>query len=209
MEKVLILGGGRGLGGAFLKVWQQERPHDEVVVTSRKPVPGFKSRLCDFSKVSDVESLIDFMGDWQPHRVFCFPGGGPYGKFHEKSWKDHDWALKVTLLSPMQIIHSFLTLPGTQQMVVVGSAIAETQADAFAASYSSGKHGLLGLLRSLHAEGLSKDLRLFSPGYMATDMLPNKAALRAELKPKSADDVARRMYDWVTLNTSNWHLIAP
>lgn len=209
MEKILILGGARGLGGALRALWQKERPQDQLVVTSRKPlnIIGIESHICDFSQTQDVEKLLDFMQKWQPDRILCFPGGGPYGAFASKEWKDHHWALKVSLLTPLRVGHQFLKLKNSRQIVFVGSAIAEAAADPFAASYSIAKHGLLGFVESLQAENTGKDIRLFSPGYMATDMLPLPTRQKKQLPVKSAEETAEQMYRWVLDENVGWHFL--
>lgn len=207
MEKILILGGARGLGAAFCNLWQQ-RGRDQMVVTSRKSLTlvGIESRICDFSKKNDIENLLVFMDQWRPQRVFCFAGGGPYGAYAEKDWKDHLWALQVSLLAPLEVLHHFVKSQEGRQMVIVGSAIAESAPDPFAASYSAAKHGLLGAVSSLQGEGLQKDIRLFSPGYMSTDMLPNKAIADKKLKVSSAEQTAQLMFNWVQDKQGSWHL---
>lgn len=206
-EKVVFIGGARGLGQAVFEHWQCRRPNDTCYVTSRRETPlnTVETLRCDFSVEKDVDHLINQLDLWKPERVFCFPGGGPYGAYTQKDWKDHYWALQVTLLSPARIAHHFLSSEYTKQIVLIGSAIAESQPDPFAASYSAAKHGLYGLVSSLQQEDLGKDLRLASPGYMATDLLPQKSADKKNLKTRSVVEVAKEIVDW-SLRDGPWHL---
>ena len=109
-------------------------------------------------------------------------GGGPHGKFQSKEFKDHLWAYKLNLLFPAELIHWSLRNLSLKQFVLVGSSVAESNADPLASSYSSAKHGLKGLVSSINAEGCDFDLRLFSPPYMDTDLLPNNSQPYAEDK---------------------------
>jgi short-subunit dehydrogenase len=206
-EKILILGGRRGLGNEILKYWKFLRPEDQLWSSSRKPFEeaGIATFVCDLSRAVDVEKLLDQIDVLRPQRIFYVPGGGPYGDFASKDWKDHEWALKVTLLTPMRLIHAALKKEFLQQFVCIGSAIAESQADPGAASYAAAKHGLLGLIGSLQPE-TNKDIRLFSPGYMKTDMLP--MAVRDRLVFKDIEEpkkVAKDFVDWVQNPQASWH----
>jgi short-subunit dehydrogenase len=128
-------------------------------------------------------------------RVFYFAGGGPYGDFSSKELKDHRWALETTFMGAMEALH-FAMRNRLKQIVFVGSSIAEDQADPRAASYSAAKHALFGLLRSVWEETPSDvDVRLFSPGYMDTSLLPPGATARQQDLSKP-DEIAARLLEW-------------
>jgi short-subunit dehydrogenase len=107
------------------------------------------------------------------------------------------------------------------QLLFVGSAIAEDKPDPLAASYAAAKHALKGLVGSVAAEleadrkgpkdktasadrgALQVQVKLFSPGYMDTDLLPKDAWPRRKsglLQSPSevAKDLVRLMggYPW-------------
>ncbi|MBK7960771.1 MAG: hypothetical protein IPK04_05925 [Bdellovibrionales bacterium] len=75
--------------------------------------------------------------------------------------------------------------PHFKQGIFIGSQIAERNPDINAASYTAAKHALLGIISTLQKEALegkdtkkaslAHDLRLFSPGYMNTSLLPPTA----------------------------------
>lgn len=207
IEKVAFLGCGKGLGLAVLKCWQEKYPEHQLLLSSRtiqsKKHPVFK---CDFSKPSEVDQLILRLEDFSPQRIFYFAGGGPYGPYAQKKWADHDWALNVTLVTPMKLLNHFLSAPYLKQFITVGSSVAEANADTNAASYSAAKHGLFGLIKTLHGEYPLKDIRLFSPGYMDTDMLPPKALPRMLGKPiLPVESVAGAFLDWTIQPEAPWH----
>jgi short-subunit dehydrogenase len=207
-EKIFIVGTRRGFGQELIKQWREHFPEDALAGSSRREftAPGAETFVFDMSVTTQVNELLKVFESYGPTKVFYVAGGGPYGDFAEKNWKDHLWALQVSLLSPLQVLHFCLKLPSVQQVVLVGSAIAESQPDPGAASYAAAKHGLKGCVSSLQGE-TSKDVRLFSPGYMSTDMLPAEA--QAQLRPKapidSPDLMAKLFIDWVQNPKASWH----
>lgn len=205
-SKVFIIGGRRGFGKSIVEQWRTIHPQDVLVVSSRSKNADY---LFDVSREVDVSALLIALDTEKPERVICVAGGGPYGPFMEKEWKDHVWALNVTLLAPMRLLHHCLRATYCEQIVVVGSAIAENEADKGAASYCSAKHGLLGLCKTVVLES-SKDIRLFSPGYMATDMLPVKSASIKAKTVYNPLEAAKELVQWALISKSTlpegaWH----
>jgi len=206
-EKVIILGARKGLGNEILKKWRDSHPQDQLYGTSRQPftAEGVSTQIFDFSQAEETEKCITYCREQSPHRLFYIPGGGPYGPFVDKKWESHLWALQVTLLTPMRLIHQLLELPSLKQLVVVGSDIAEAKPDAKAASYAAAKHGLKGLVSSLRQE-TTKDLRLFSPGYMQTSLLPPDAEQRVAGKTvENPQKVAEIFVQWAMNTEAPWH----
>lgn len=203
MGKVFIIGGRRGLGLAIAQEWRRAYPLDRVKVSSRRPEAQV---ICDLSSEKSVEDLLLFLDTEKPQRVFCVAGGGPYGEYVSKQWKDHRWALEVCLMAPLRIAHHCLQAPWCEQLVFVGSAIAESSPDRHAASYSSAKHGLIGFLKTVVQES-TKDIRLFSPGYMATEMLPPNAAKILGSSVLDPQQVAVAFREWASSPQAAWHKI--
>ncbi len=207
-EKIFIVGARRGLGEEILRQWRAKFPNDAIAASSRREfsAEGVQTLVFDLSLPQQTEDLLLGLSKFAPTKVFYVAGGGPYGDFAEKDWKDHLWALQVSLLSPLRVLHFCLNLPSVQQIVVVGSAIAESQPDPGAASYAAAKHGLLGCISSLQGE-VRKDVRLFSPGYMSTDMLPTQAQARIGQKGSidSAELVAKLFMEWTQNPQASWH----
>lgn len=201
-ETWILLGASRGLGRAFaLKVGQQN-PNVNLYCFSRKDpqIPGqagFES--FDFSKAENWEPLAEKILSLKARRIFYFAAGGPFGKYQDKEWKDHQWAWKVSFEFPAYLCHRILREPqGILQMVLVGSSVAESHPDPMAGSYSAAKHALLGLISSVQAEKPAVDLRLFSPGYMDTALLPANAWPRQrEAVVKSPEAVAETLWTWI------------
>lgn len=209
-ETVAFIGCSRGLGHAVCMEWSRRELGDQSLLVSRNI--GLLETLSkqlhhpsellslDFAKDSAVDELIPVLKELKPSRLFYFAGGGPFGLFPDKEWKDHQWALNVTLLSPMKLIHRLLRddeLRFLKQVICVGSLIADQKPDPMAASYATAKHGLYGLLSTLVAEESPLDVRLFRPGYMDTDLLPPNAKPRRHSQPvASPETVAESFVGW-------------
>lgn len=181
----LIFGASRGLGRAL--ALHAARNGSPVVGFSRKEnllkamaeeEPLFRYHVADFAKSEDQDRILEHLRAHRYDKIFLVAGGGPYGLYHERALRDHLWALETSFLFPAKVLHLLATLRRGEQTIVVGSSVAESAPDPKAASYCAAKHALKGLTLSLRAENPDWDLRLFSPGYMDTDLLPRNAAVR-------------------------------
>ncbi|WP_409478344.1 SDR family NAD(P)-dependent oxidoreductase [Pseudobdellovibrio sp. HCB154] len=197
-HKFILLGASRGLGWATYEALAKKYPAAEFLLVSRKIGEGnFKSLKCDFSKELSSE-FITTITDFNPTTIIYFAAGGPYGNFQDKKWADHQWALQVSFLFPAQLVHHLMriSVPSLKKFVVVGSAIAENKPDPGAASYCAAKHALKGLISTLQAENKSAfKIDLFSPGYIATDMLPVQSWPRQQGLADTAENVANQLID--------------
>lgn len=228
-ERIAILGASRGLGFELLThllhqtqstVWVSSRKSGTLKENSllREFHHRFEGVSLDFTKTTDLEKLIESLCYFRPSRLFYCSGGGPFGFYSEKPWHAHQWALNLNLLVPAQLLHAILKNKETQfselkQIVFIGSAIAENAADPGAASYASAKHGLKGLIHSvvMETEALPLDLRLYSPGYMDTTLLPPNSRPRQDgswiADPKKiADDLLH----WALspADPNQWHRVS-
>lgn len=202
MEKIGFLGCSRGLGKAVIQSWDFptqafafSRNSENLQKIKVQSGVNLNLQSLDFSRQENLNEMTIQLKALNLDRLFYFAGGGPFGSFTEKKWQDHQWALQVSFLTPAYLLHQ---LTDIKQMVFVGSTIADSSADPKAASYAAAKHGLKGLMTSLIAEGDSRDLRLFRPGYMDTDLLPPNAAPRLEGKSLlSPEYAAEQFIQWV------------
>lgn len=210
-ERIAVLGAGRGLGAAFTLAVAKANPSSELLLISRKepPLKNLISQIgnrasvlkADFSKTPDRDTVLNSMREFQPNRILYFAAGGPYGPFQNLEMKDHRWAWEVTFAFAAEVLH--FALKSTfeiRQAVFIGSAIAEDAADPGAASYSAAKHALRGLVRSVRAEKPHVDVRLYSPGYMDTDLLPAHAWPRQQGLAMDAGPVAEDLLSWIFMN---------
>lgn len=181
-----LIGASRGFGHAVYQALH--RRGETVQVCSRKNPNQIPFHFSfDASKEEDFLKLCDSLQKTEPEVLVYFPGGGPWGLYSEKSYKDHEWAFRVTFLTGSRLLHWVLAekrggaLPKLRQICFIGSAIAESQIDPKAASYCAAKHALKGLVTTVQSELKENpliDLRLFSPPYIDTELLPANAAPR-------------------------------
>lgn len=201
--RIAVLGASRGLGNSLVRFLIDDS-QNHVLGMSRRPGTfeneRFHFQSQDFSNLSCGPAVADALRTFAPEKIFYVAGGGPYGTFHRKQWKDHEWALNVSLLFPMALVHQLTLMDRgswAPQIILLGSDIAENKGDSGAASYSVAKHGLLGLVQSLALEEGPLDVRLFSPGYMDTGLLPPGSRPRVEGRSiLDPDHVARALWDW-------------
>lgn len=208
MERIAILGASRGLGQALANLLQKEEV--ALFLSSRKiqTVEAFQNSnheliQADFTRPEQQDQLLHEIKAFNPHRLFYVAGGGPFGLYPAREWKDHLWAFQVNFLFPALLLHDLLSHLNElrlKQAVFIGSAIAESQPDPMAASYAAGKHALKGLIDSLKLENPGFDLRLFSPGYMDTQMLPANAWPRHQPDPekpvRQPEEIAKQLWQW-------------
>lgn len=147
---------------------------------------NFEAWTFDLTQTSKLSEFTENLSQWAPTHVFYVAGGGPWGLFAEQALQAHQWALQLNLLTPMLLLHGLARQSRIIQWVSVGSAIAESHPDRNASSYSAAKHALKGLITTIQSEGLTNlsgspiDVRLYSPGYMDTALLP--AQFKSQLK---------------------------
>ncbi|MFN7905432.1 MAG: SDR family NAD(P)-dependent oxidoreductase [Pseudobdellovibrionaceae bacterium] len=196
LPAVAFLGASRGLGHQVLLSWQKSFPGTKNIRVARQfkkmETSIFESREnvevlnweVDFSKQEQWAGFLEKLISHKVQKIFYFAGGGPYGGYATKQtsvpsdkWPSQSWSHHVSFLFPAFLIHHGLS--HFQQMVFVGSSVAEIRPDPYAAMYCASKHGLKGLIQSVQKEAEQgkgfTDLRLFSPGYMDTDLLPKNA----------------------------------
>lgn len=207
MKQVVILGASRGLGAELseaackvsgISVMGFGRKEDHLSELKRRH-SNFEYQIADFAKSESQETVLRYLSQKTnaPLAVFYVAGGGPYGPYEKRPWSSHEWSWQVTFLFPARIVHTLLSdgnLSRTQ-ILLVGSSVAESSADPGAASYCAAKHALRGLYETLHQETPGLDLRLFSPGYMDTDLLPKNATVRTKgiYHPR---DMAQELWSW-------------
>ena len=206
MERVAFLGCSRGLGKAICHEMNKQGLLDFSLLISRKEkalktvalqIQG-KHRIIslDFSKKSNLHSILEIVKKHKIKRLFYFAGGGPYGNFTGKDWKDHKWAFQVSFLTPAFLLHQLLKEKNMEQMIFTGSFVTHNKPDPLTASYTSAKEALHSLVTTVIKENPKKDLRLFRPGYMDTDLIPPGAFVRKNEKLLDPKKVASEFLKW-------------
>ena len=215
MDRVVILGASRGLGAELVKyVCGTGYPvvgfgrKEGALSQLREQFPLFEYTVADFATRIGQDETLRYLLEENYGKVIVVAGGGPYGLFQDREWKDHQWAWDVTFQFPARVLHALTVAARRDQVIVIGSAVAESSADPMAASYCAAKHALRGLVTTLRLENPGWDLRLFSPGYMDTDLLPKNAAVR-KLGVYAPSEVARELWTWSLSADNSGHKVYP
>lgn len=202
MKRVVILGASRGLGAELVNLACQSgystmgfARKEAALQALQIKNQNFNYLIADLSKREDQDKVIQYLRTEDYEKVFCVAGGGPYALFGESDWKNHEWALNVTFLAHARALHAMAQAGRFAQVILVGSSVAEAEGDMYAASYSAAKHALRGLYASLRLDYPSWDVRLLSPGYMDTPMLPANAKVRIK-GVYDPIDVANDVWKW-------------
>lgn len=214
MTQVAILGASKGLGAKLALLLQKELPTASLFLAARS-----KELLQSLARPTDIVRDMDFTGsdcldhcvsalsEFSPDKLFYVAGGGPFGRFEDKSWKDHLWALKLNLLFPAELIHHLLSHPlnfkNLRQIIVVGSAVAGNAPDPNASSYAAAKHGLRGLVSSLQLEERRVDVQIYEPTYMDTKLLPPNAWPRQQGIAVSPEVEAVKLWQFSEISLSS------
>ena len=165
--KSLILGGSQGLGLSLktkLNAQSMSRTEEHRV---------------DLSKPNSLDQVKNFLEKRDPFEtiIYC-AGGGPHGDFFSKSPQAHKWAFEVNYFRPIDLAYYLRSIHFTGFFIYIGSAIAERSNSLKSLSYSQSKKAALKALLTLKEEELK--VRVFSPPYMNTRLLPPKAWPRVE-----------------------------
>lgn len=206
-ERIAIFGASRGIGAAIVN----EVRDSSLLLVSRRwsdnERPSSKKVTVDLADPNQWDAMLAELGSFSPTRLFYVAGGGPHGKYSDKEFKDHSWAYNLNLLTPARLLHWGARQPYLKQIIFFGSAVAESKADPQAASYSSAKHGLLGLVKTARGEMRDLDVRIYSPDYVATDLLPKSIQATLGDRILSPEEVAKDFIQWSNQGDGEFHRI--
>lgn len=202
-DRAVVIGASRGLGAALSKLLVKggvevlgvARKEELLKDLANQSLGKFKPFVFDLLASDGWDSLESILSAHAPSRIYYVAGGGPYGFFKERPFHAHQWAWKVTFEAAARLCHWSLRQARSPQMVLVGSSICEERPDPMASSYAAAKHALKGFYESLRAENKEWDLRLFSPGYLDTELLPKNASVRYK-NLWSPHEVAKDLIEW-------------
>ncbi len=194
--KIVILGASRGLGRCVAQLLNGEK----LMLVSRNADRKADSEglRCNVSLPEDRQNLYQNIQRFNPDKIINCIGAGVYGTYQNKDWKDHQWTFDVSFLFSAELLHFCLRNKISKQIVYTGSAVAESNADPQASSYAAAKHALLGLISSVVLEDPPLDVRLYSPPYMDTEMLPSNAWPRQSANVIDPVQVAKDLVDWIS-----------
>lgn len=198
-QKSLILGGSKGLGLSISEYLKNTGYFENIRCLSRRST----IESLDFSKPDSLSQIKKHIFDFKPELIFYVAGGGVHGPYFSKPSHSHRWTFEVNFFRPTEIAEHLKNIKYQGTFVYIGSAIAERSHSKTGLSYSESKKLALKTLLSLKESELK--VRVFSPPYMDTALLPQKTWPRLEAPHLvlSPDQVAAELLKWLNGNKAN------
>jgi len=206
-NKVVIVGGNRGIGLELVKQYQKRG--DEVIVLCRRPsteLEGLKVKTIPDIDVKD-DNIINTLASnipWEKIDIFIHNAGILKGdQFPEISLDSMRESFEVNTLGPLKTTMALKEKfsSGTKIGIVssrVGSIADNSSSNNYAYRTSKTAVNMIGSCLALDFKKQGVSLAMLHPGYVRTDMTRGSGLIDAD---ESAMGLIKRM-DELTLNTS-------
>ena len=176
MRRVLITGGGTGIGNAIACAFHDNG--DKVVIAGRRQnvlERTAKGRMAykraDITIEADVEALFDTSYDI----VIANAGYGALGSVVSLSLEDWQATLDVNLTGTFLTFRQALRAHPTASRLIAIASTASLKGNASVPAYTAAKHGVLGLVRSIALDIAKKNgtCNAICPGFTDTNLAEN------------------------------------
>jgi NAD(P)-dependent dehydrogenase (short-subunit alcohol dehydrogenase family) len=216
MRRVLVTGGGRGLGAAIVKLlagaghdvtftYRSAKAEADALlgqIQSAHPQQKFAAHQADLADKAAVDALVAALDKEGPYSGFVHNAGQSYdtlavmldqGKA-EAAMQVNFWSF--TRLATGVVRQMMRARDG--RVVVIGSVTAE-RGNQGNAAYAASKAALLGYVRTLAVEIASRNITVnyVAPGFIDTEMISKYAKFREQMESQipakrfaSPDDIA-------------------
>jgi len=174
MRRVLVTGGGAGIGRAIARAFAGAS--DVVTVAGRRSEPlaetaegyGMAYRTADVTSEAEVDALFD-----TPFEVVVAnAGGGASGRLADLSLDDWNDTLAVNLTGVFLTFRAALrAMPEGGRLIAIAST-ASLKGNASIPAYTAAKHGVLGLVRAVALDVARRGVtcNAICPGYTDTEL---------------------------------------
>lgn len=174
MRRVLVTGGGSGIGRAVARAFAEAG--DAVTVAGRRrealeeTAQGFamEARVADVTDECQVAALFDAPFDV----VVANAGAGKAARLRDTSLEMWNDTLAVNLTGVFLTFRAAYPAMGEGGRLIALASTASLKGGPAVAAYAAAKHGVLGLVRSLAQEVARKGITVNAvcPGYVDTPM---------------------------------------
>jgi len=174
MRRVLVTGGGSGIGRAVARAFVDAG--DAVTITGRRldalqetdAGRGISCRVADVTDEAQVAALFD-----QPFDVVVAnAGGGVAGKLRSTTLEQWNDTLAVNLTGTFLTFREALRKMGTGGRLIAMASTASLKGNANVVAYTAAKHGVLGLVRSVALDVAPRGItcNAICPGFVDTPL---------------------------------------